>query len=284
MASNECILVNDLLPLYIEQSVSAESGDIIQKHLQHCSTCQETYASMTASMPDIKPAPHPEIALQNFQKRSRKKIWHAVFAVFCITCILWSLFSLWLLQPAFHGFKSLGSHNMAVSVSGDTTTITIDAADKQRPLRYMYSLNTDGSLTLYFSYGSLLTQYTGQRWMTAYGLKDHSLTWNIAPASLLVSQNSITRSSFGGRTPEGEAAGTFSLNEAQTVILTAPIQHIYYVPDLPNRLFEEYCQAMETSADTLTDALSENGLTDGTYPIPTDAFDFSQLSGLVTLY
>lgn len=39
----ECCLVRDLLPLYEDKEVSAESAAAIRKHLDECPACQEYY-------------------------------------------------------------------------------------------------------------------------------------------------------------------------------------------------------------------------------------------------
>lgn len=39
MKTRECNIVEDLLPLYVEEMCSKESAAFVQKHLQHCSSC-----------------------------------------------------------------------------------------------------------------------------------------------------------------------------------------------------------------------------------------------------
>lgn len=279
MTSNECTLVNDLLPLYIEHAVSPQAEIIIQNHLQSCASCQETYKAMTAALPIIHTDHHPEAPIQQFQKSCKKKLWRSVIAVICIVSLLWTLFSLWFLQPALHGFEKLDAHVMQVSVT-DTTTITINATDKQRDLYYMYDLHPDNTITLYLSYGSLFTQYVRQRHMTAAGIKDHSEVWYIVPDSVDVSDGSTSSISGGARTATGVAGGHFTLNEAGKIILSCPVRNIYYIPDLSTRVFHQYCATMDNATKNLT----EEPLTTGTHPIPTDTFDFSQLTDLIPLY
>ena len=43
----ECCLVRDLLPLYEDKEVSAESAAAIRKHLDECPACQENTAIST---------------------------------------------------------------------------------------------------------------------------------------------------------------------------------------------------------------------------------------------
>lgn len=44
---NECSIVRDLLPLYIENMASAESREFVETHLSNCPECNEIYQSMT---------------------------------------------------------------------------------------------------------------------------------------------------------------------------------------------------------------------------------------------
>ena len=40
----ECCLVRDLLPLYEDKEVSAETAAVIRRHLEECPACQEYYS------------------------------------------------------------------------------------------------------------------------------------------------------------------------------------------------------------------------------------------------
>ncbi len=46
MMSKECSIVRDLLPLYVEQMVSAETGEFVKEHLNGCEGCREAYERM----------------------------------------------------------------------------------------------------------------------------------------------------------------------------------------------------------------------------------------------
>lgn len=50
----ECNIVRDLLPLYIENMVSAESREFIEEHLSKCPECNEIYNSMLETKEDEK--------------------------------------------------------------------------------------------------------------------------------------------------------------------------------------------------------------------------------------
>ena len=46
---NECNIVRDLLPLYIENMASPESAQFVEAHLSRCPECNKLYFSMTAT-------------------------------------------------------------------------------------------------------------------------------------------------------------------------------------------------------------------------------------------
>ena len=46
---NECNIVRDLLPLYIENMTSEETREFVEAHLSKCPECNELYFSMTAT-------------------------------------------------------------------------------------------------------------------------------------------------------------------------------------------------------------------------------------------
>lgn len=52
--NNECKVIQDLLPNYIENLTSEESNEIIKKHLKECEKCQKIYESMKENEDDKK--------------------------------------------------------------------------------------------------------------------------------------------------------------------------------------------------------------------------------------
>ncbi len=47
---NECSVVRDILPLYIENMVSEETGNFIKEHLEQCPDCSAEFEAMKAGM------------------------------------------------------------------------------------------------------------------------------------------------------------------------------------------------------------------------------------------
>ena len=53
--SKECSIVRDLLPLYIEDMVSADTGTFVKEHLDGCEACREEYEGMKRSQGGVEP-------------------------------------------------------------------------------------------------------------------------------------------------------------------------------------------------------------------------------------
>ncbi len=50
MKNEECVLVEELLPLYIEDITSSQANALIKEHLKSCITCNETYEKMKVNV------------------------------------------------------------------------------------------------------------------------------------------------------------------------------------------------------------------------------------------
>ena len=80
-----CAIVRDLLPMYIEELTSEESGEFIREHLRQCDECRAEYERMTT------PTPPPVVVRQEWKdrlweemkKQERRKIlkWSVLLAV-----------------------------------------------------------------------------------------------------------------------------------------------------------------------------------------------------------
>ncbi|MBR5871118.1 MAG: zf-HC2 domain-containing protein [Clostridia bacterium] len=84
---NECSIVRDLLPLYVENMVSEETANFVKAHLEECKNCREDYETMKSTdgfaekkrdhSEDIKMAN----SLKNFKNKINKKIRNTVLCV-----------------------------------------------------------------------------------------------------------------------------------------------------------------------------------------------------------
>ena len=72
MEKQPCELIQDLLPLYVEDSVSAKSKEIVAAHLQECPKCQQVYHELSRTgpvLPDLKEALPEADTFKKWSKR-----------------------------------------------------------------------------------------------------------------------------------------------------------------------------------------------------------------------
>ena len=68
-----CAVIRDLLPLYAENMVSAESRSLTQAHLAECESCRAALSAMTQKEPDIQQRLDTAQEFVRFEKKSRRK-------------------------------------------------------------------------------------------------------------------------------------------------------------------------------------------------------------------
>ena len=100
---NECYIVRDILPLYLEDMVSEETAAFIKEHLEHCPACAAEHAAMgketkAEAIGTNVPSLLDEEILKSM-KNIRKKFWKrarrvaAVIAgIFIAVCVLLHIF------------------------------------------------------------------------------------------------------------------------------------------------------------------------------------------------
>lgn len=71
MKENDCKIVQDLLPSYIDKLTNEYTNEFIQKHLKECKTCKETYDKMNKKINLENKTDNKEV---KFMKKIHKKI------------------------------------------------------------------------------------------------------------------------------------------------------------------------------------------------------------------
>ncbi|SHJ73410.1 Putative zinc-finger [Hathewaya proteolytica DSM 3090] len=82
--SNKCNLIKDILPLYVEDMVSAETREFVSDHLEHCEECHEEFEHMrktTEFIPDTDIAP-----LKRIKKELFIKLLQTIFFTVTLVC------------------------------------------------------------------------------------------------------------------------------------------------------------------------------------------------------
>ena len=135
---NECNIISDLLPLYIENIASEESVSYVDKHLAGCAECQKELEALRAAT--VLPAnidAAPLKALQ--QKMNRKRIQVILFsallaAIIVISCVAY------LTSPQYFPYSE---YLFSVTTHEDGTLITFDEEVSRYSL-YSYFSEDEG--------------------------------------------------------------------------------------------------------------------------------------------
>ncbi len=91
MKNKECALIRDLLPLYKDNAVSGESGEIISAHLESCEDCKAEFAALETAIPEMADAPDTAEGFSKLIKKQRiKKIITIVLATIVSVAVIFS--------------------------------------------------------------------------------------------------------------------------------------------------------------------------------------------------
>ena len=96
MSKENCSLIKDLLPLYIDDLCSKESTEIIKNHLNICPSCRKEYEQLT-NQPEIKALNNDSTELikgvGNMFKKDKKKAIIKTVSVFLVVLVLLGVFA-----------------------------------------------------------------------------------------------------------------------------------------------------------------------------------------------
>ena len=85
---NECKLVQDLLPLYLDNELSEESAHFVFEHVQKCPTCQELLDKSPTLTINWEPVETPVNSVESFMHRWRRRRERIVSLVVIIVLLI----------------------------------------------------------------------------------------------------------------------------------------------------------------------------------------------------
>lgn len=108
----KCEIIRDLLPSYIDGLTSAESNELIEKHLKECAECQEMLEEMKTDINAEKTKEETDIwPFLKIKKDTIRKIVIAVFVTVCVCAFGIDLYEQW-----YYGGKSIRSDQAKISI------------------------------------------------------------------------------------------------------------------------------------------------------------------------
>ncbi|MFJ7367799.1 zf-HC2 domain-containing protein [Peribacillus frigoritolerans] len=92
MKEIKCTIIQDVLPLYIDEVVSQDTKEMVDQHLQHCEKCQKEYETMKRKLyiPEENKAP---IIKKINKKWRKKKVIISFSSIFATALILLGAFA-----------------------------------------------------------------------------------------------------------------------------------------------------------------------------------------------
>lgn len=116
--SDKCNLVKDILPLYIEDMVSADTRELVSKHLEHCAECRAELKQMQKPaefIPDTDIAP-----LKRIKKELLIKRLQTIFITAMSACAIAAVIFAVLTSPGFFPYSD-SLMNVTGSPDGNIT-------------------------------------------------------------------------------------------------------------------------------------------------------------------
>lgn len=91
MKKIKCTIIQDVLPLYIDEVVSQDTKEMVDEHLQSCDKCQKEYESMKQDL--YIPVENKDSLFNNISKKWRKKkVIVSIISILVTTIILIGVF------------------------------------------------------------------------------------------------------------------------------------------------------------------------------------------------
>ena len=143
MKTKECEVIQDLLPLYADGSLSKASAELVDEHLSGCEECSKALAHMQSEIKVEAPAANVSSSINDIKKRYFK-----VFAVILAGILTVAIFSFGAVSikyawPVMHGFVPMDADDLTVSEEGGNVVITTRGSDYISSLIYLYRVNED---------------------------------------------------------------------------------------------------------------------------------------------
>ncbi|MCR5010548.1 MAG: zf-HC2 domain-containing protein [Clostridia bacterium] len=287
MNTTSCGIIQDLLPLYADGSLSKESAELVEAHIAGCDECKALLEQMqketNIEVPTAKvTAPVNRIKKQAFGVGAI--IFGGILAIALCAFLAISIKYAW---PVMRGFAPMRAEDLTITTEGDKVVITPKESDFGYHIYYVYRVNDDESFSMFMTYGDIKTQYTNaSRIPSRYGGAKTAYIWSPVNAEITFGEKDggrflETGFSGGGLTEEGYAGGDWSFSYPTRITLNGKIRDIYYLSELSEKKCMELTSVMHEYWRGVSPRYSaaEDDYPNGTYYelIPTDGFDFDSL-------
>ena len=278
MKTAQCDIVQDLLPLYADGSLSQASVAFVDAHLAECEECKTLLAQMQAET-NIK-APDTDIpAPVNRIKKRFIRIIGGVFAILLPLLIVFLTLFVKYGLPVKRGFAPRGAEALSVSAEAGKVVITPKETDFNNYLYYIYRVNDDDTISMFVTYGEARAQYM----IAGETAAKHAWTWS--PYSIrqeMIQEHSALRVHWsfqgGALTENDRAAGDYQFSCPTRIVLDGSVREIYYAPEMSLEHISSWGSVLVRNKMALSEKTQKDpydaslqGL------VPTDGFDYDSI-------
>lgn len=119
-----CNVVQDILPLYLENIVSEDTKKLVEEHINSCENCKKHLSDMSASTPvapDVNMLPMKRLKTMLFKKKIRTIVVSVILALLIATIVISNL-----VAPRYYPF----SDNVVTLTESDNGLVYVTFDDK----------------------------------------------------------------------------------------------------------------------------------------------------------
>lgn len=103
--SNQCNLIKDILPLYVEDMVSADTQEFVNAHLEHCAECRAELERMRGSTKFVPNIDTDIVPLKRIKKDLFIRRLQTIFFTAIVACVVAIIAFGVLTSPAFFPYS-----------------------------------------------------------------------------------------------------------------------------------------------------------------------------------
>ena len=285
MKTAQCDIIQDLLPLYADGSLSEASVAFVDAHLAECEECKTLLSQMQTETNIKVPDVNVSAPVNNIKKKFAGIITGIVAILLPLLIVFLTLFVKYGL-PVKRGFAPRGAEALSALVEDGKVVITPKESDFNNCLYYIYRINDDDTVSMFVTFGEAKTQYM----IAAETGTKNAWTWS--PFSIhqeMIQEHSALRVQWntdGGPLDEnGSRGGDYQFSWPTRIVLDGKIRDVYYAGELNQEQISRWGSAVTKNRNTIMDKTRETPYDSSLQGlIPTEGFDFESLGETVLIW
>jgi predicted anti-sigma-YlaC factor YlaD len=95
---NECSIIRDILPLYVENMVSEDTSEFVKEHLESCPACRAELEKLREPV-EVQTEPQPDMDAAPLKRLKKALLMKKVQTILCTAAVLLALIQLLKKEP-----------------------------------------------------------------------------------------------------------------------------------------------------------------------------------------